>query len=178
MQTFEVEAKFEVESFDRIEAQYMFSAPVLERDTYYQHPSRDFIDSDEWLRVRSRSNCDQLLVCYKGSKEKSESGVKVRREIEFMASQEVVHLLDILGFIPLVKVEKYRRSAVVEHEHWKKTITLDDVVGLGKYVEIEALVGEDQDKAGVVLSIERLAVQNGLSKPEKRGYAKMMLKKG
>ena len=185
---FEVEAKFVVDSFAIIEQQYEFEDPVLEKDVYYQHPSRDFLNSDEWLRLRTtiRQNnaTDLFVVTYKGAKLITESGIKTRQEIEFKASNEIVELLKILGFKKFVRVEKYRRKSkssygVIECNDLcndlNVMITLDDVVGLGKYVEIEVLVEDFNEKLLAINVIETISMKLGLDKYEKRGYAKMIL---
>ena len=176
---FEVEAKFVVDSFAIIEQQYEFEDPVLEKDVYYQHPSRDFLNSDEWLRLRTtiRQNnaTDLFVVTYKGAKLITESGIKTRQEIEFKASNEIVELLKILGFKKFVRVEKYRRKSKINYNDLNTMITLDDVIGLGKYVEIEILVEDFNEKLLAINAIETISKKLGLDKSEKRGYAKMIL---
>jgi len=176
---FEVEAKFVVDNFDIIEQQYEFEDPVLEKDVYYQHPSRDFLNSDEWLRLRTiidgATEIDLLVVTYKGAKLITESGIKTRQEIEFKASNEIVELLKILGFKKFVRVEKYRRKSKINYNDLNTMITLDDVIGLGKYVEIEILVEDFNEKLLAINAIETISKKLGLDKSEKRGYAKMIL---
>jgi len=176
---FEVEAKFVVDSFAIIEQQYEFEDPVLEKDVYYQHPSRDFLNSDEWLRLRTiidgATEIDLFVVTYKGAKLITESGIKTRQEIEFKASNEIVELLKILGFKKFVRVEKYRRKSKINYNDLNMMITLDDVIGLGKYVEIEILVEDFNEKLLAINAIETISKKLGLDKSEKRGYAKMIL---
>ncbi|MCK9458646.1 MAG: class IV adenylate cyclase [Proteobacteria bacterium] len=185
----EVEAKFIVDSFDLLEAKYQFDGPVLQRDIYYQHPSRDFMKTGEWFRVRrifkgipcaENLGCEEIHLCHKGSNQGS-SDVKSRREIEFSVPMDIIELLQILDFAELIRVEKYRRSAVVTPTNDSGeptfTITLDEVLGLGKYVEIEMLVLKEEFKAGAIEAINDIAKKLGLTQPEKHGYAKLMLKK-
>jgi len=132
------------------------------------------------LRVRKRNNDAQYQITYKGARQKTPSGVKIRREIEFTASEEFIELLAILGFQKLVDVEKYRRTAPheIEFNEGKVTfqITLDDVIGLGKFVEIEAITEQNvSDK--IAKSIDLLSEKLHLTVVERKGYGKLMLKK-
>jgi len=73
-------------------------------------------------------------VTYKGPLVESES--KSREEIEtpIHSVEDVQAILDALGFEPAATVEKRR-------ERWELsgyTVTLDDVEGLGEFVEVEA----------------------------------------
>ena len=174
----EVEAKFIVDDFDFLETKYDFAAPVLQQDTYYQHPSRDFLKTSEWLRVRKTTGKEytggEYYMVYKGPNEKIESGVKSRKEIEVPADVTIIELLQVLGFKELVAVEKHRRSAHIPE--CPAIITLDEVIGLGKFVEIEILT-EEQGKSEAIKAIEKLADELKLTRPEKRGYAKLTLAK-
>ena len=60
MLSFEVEIKFQVYDVVKLEQQLrelangdVFGEPVIESDSFYQHPSRDFTQTDECLRIRA-----------------------------------------------------------------------------------------------------------------------------
>jgi adenylate cyclase class 2 len=111
--------------------------PVEQVDTYYDHPGRDFGQTDEALRIRRerlREATEAIAkVTYKGplvdeaskSREEFETGVD---DGETMAS-----ILSGLGFEPAATVEKTRERFRVD----RYTVTLDSVDGLGEFVEVE-----------------------------------------
>ncbi len=109
---------------------------VVQRDTYYDAPHRQFVETDEALRIRrveSEAGDEEARVTYKGPLVDSAS--KTRREHETgVADDETMDaILQALGFEPVAVVEKERaRFRVGEY-----TITLDDVTDVGEYVEVE-----------------------------------------
>lgn len=124
-------------------------------DTYYQHPSRDFRETDEAFRVRSKDN--SLSLTYKGPKFNSES--KSRQEIDVKVQSDEIHeLLKSLGF-------EYSGSVKKVREIWKHrdlTITLDLVENLGEYIELE-VIGRNKAQLEKILSkMRKLILDFGL----------------
>ena len=104
-----------------------------EEDVYYQHPCRNFLETDEALRVRVVDGKKYSLT-YKGPRIESGSNVKKRVEVIVdILSGDVGSLLERLGFYPVVKVVKDR----VYVELGDITLTLDKVEYLGCFVEVE-----------------------------------------
>jgi len=108
---------------------------VEQEDIYYDHPVREFGETDEAVRVRRESTDDgsRAVVTYKGPLVEAES--KTRREIETGVEdgEAMDRVLRELGFDPVTTVEKCRER----FDHDGYTITLDSVAGLGEYVEVE-----------------------------------------
>lgn len=129
---------------------------VTELDTYYEHPTRSFADTDEALRIR-RTDGDATLT-YKGPR--VDDATKTRREIETLVAdpEAVGAVLEALGFEPAAEVRKERERYALEGY----TVALDEVEDLGEYVEVEA-VGEadevDTLRAGAVSVLERLGLE-------------------
>jgi adenylate cyclase class 2 len=114
---------------------------VTQVDTYYDAPHRDFAETDEALRVR-RESADEdqtVLVTYKGPLVDDAS--KTREEYETGVDNPfaVESILDGLGFEPAETVEKERERFELDGY----TVTLDDVTGLGEFVEVEVEVPEN-----------------------------------
>lgn len=109
---------------------------VVQVDTYYDAPHRDFAATDEALRIRreSRTGGDQTTrVTYKGPL--VEDASKTRREVETGVEDgdRLDDIFDALGFSPAAVVEKEReRYALGDY-----TVTLDSIADLGEFVEIE-----------------------------------------
>ncbi len=105
----------------------------VEEDTYYQHPCRDFAETDEALRLR-RSN-GRAELTYKGPKRLLPGGAKTREEeTARIEDAEAMHrILERLGFRPVAVVRK-------ERSYWllgDVLVTLDKVENLGCFMEAE-----------------------------------------
>ena len=119
---------------------------VFEKDTYFQHPCRDFRETDEALRVRVAyrpGEGEAVRVTYKGAK-RVRGVAKSREEIELGivgGEEEAVALFERLGFKRVAVVEKKREYYVLG----ATTVSLDRVERLGCFVEIESKRGRVED---------------------------------
>lgn len=135
--SFEIEAKFRITSFKEIKKLFQLSGVTcsgieVQRDVYYASPDRDFGCSDEALRIRYVEQ--RTVLTYKGPKLAS-IGMKAREEINVRveAGKDLEIILQRLGFSAAYTVEKKR-----ERYEWRGAeISLDEVKGLGTFVEIE-----------------------------------------
>ncbi|WP_330632175.1 class IV adenylate cyclase [Halocatena halophila] len=135
----EVRSKLDEQGATRLER-------VLQTDTYYDAPHRDFKATDEALRIRREHNrdADTLIhqLTYKGPRIDDNSKTRIEHEMEIDAPSTMDAILLALGFEPAATVEKLRRRYRLE----AYTITLDAVTDLGEFVEIETAV---ESKAAV-----------------------------
>ncbi|MGA2934903.1 MAG: class IV adenylate cyclase [Methanomicrobiales archaeon] len=115
---------------------------LTEKDTYFNSPTRDFSRTDEALRIRSTGEGTSLT--YKGPKI-GLAGVKAREEIIVSVDpkEEMEEILARLGFTRTAVVEKTRETYRVEGTF----VALDEVKGLGSFMEIEAPRGLGEDEA-------------------------------
>lgn len=178
---YEVEQKYPLENVDLVRQKLealgsTFSAPMEQVDRYFAHPARDFAETDEALRIRSVG--DTNCVTYKGPK--IDQTTKTRREIELPLpggqenSAEFEELFTVLGFQPVATVSKQRRTAEIEWSDHTLTIALDQVDGLGSYVELE-IVAEEAGLDAARGALADLANELQLSTIERRGYLDMLL---
>lgn len=141
---------------------------IRQRDQYLAHPSRSFEDTDEALRVRVED--EQAFLTYKGPK--LDASTKTRRELEVPIedADTALAVFESLGFTLVPLVEKEREAFT-----WEDAIvTLDEVEGVGSFVEVELVAPED----GVDAARERvlsLASKLGLERLERRSYLEMLL---
>jgi adenylyl cyclase CyaB, putative len=133
----EIEGKFEVYSpaviTRRLQAlPFSYTGRVVQRDVYYTSPCRDFGESDEALRVRYEGT--EVILTYKGPKLRAH-GLKAREEVNIPvpSGKDLEVLLERLGFIPAFTVEKRRER----YDGDGVEISLDEVTGLGTFIEIE-----------------------------------------
>lgn len=159
----EIEIKVKVPTLDSIRNKLnqigaSHSEHLTERDMYYNAPHRDFGETDEALRLRTTSNGTTLT--YKGKKEII-CGSKIRKEYNLsVETKETAHeILTHLGFIPVAEVNKERDYYVFEDF----SIALDDVRGLGTFVEIELICEEEENTHNPANHIASLAERIGVT---------------
>lgn len=183
MNRYEVEQKFWVDDLAALRQRLLdrgvvLDPPLEESDHYFAHPARDFIQTDEALRIRNKHG--QVFLTYKGPK--LDLPTKTRHEIELpLGEGEAIALqwralLETLGFRPVAEVRKRREKGRIPHADRVVEISLDDVVGLGTFAELEVVVAAD-DLAQAQTVILSLAGLLGLSKVERRSYLGLLLER-
>jgi adenylate cyclase class 2 len=150
--------------------------PTVQADRYFGHPSRDFGQTDEALRIRSMEG--RSFVTYKGPK--IDTTTKTRRELEFPLHDGdadgslFAELLLALGFRPVATVRKSRRKFHISHAGRNVEGSIDDVEGVGTFVELE--LGADEATLEQTKQIIReLAAEIELGPIERRSYLEMLL---
>lgn len=112
-----------------------------QQDEYFNHPERDFRTTDEALRLRREQHDDAVHCCltYKGP---NASGIgQSRRELETRVKdeQKMRQILQTLGFHSVAEVKKRRK----EYKKEDLTVCLDELDGLGSYIELEIVLPEN-----------------------------------
>lgn len=177
----EVELKFAVSDLDSMLTQLLsFGAqpePIEDHaDTYYRHPCRDFVETGEALRIRRVNGVAHIT--YKGARLPGD--VKMRHELEWCLAPGDAHgahtesLWELLGFEAVATVKKRRRPYRWNHQGTDCTVTIDEVEGVGSYVEIERVVSIAQAEVAKAEVLSRAHLL-GLKEPEKRSYLGLLL---
>ena len=185
---YEVEQKFPVDDMRAVEKRLgelgvEIADERVEVDCYYNHPARNFAKTDEALRIRrvgpgNRTTAN--LIAYKGPR--IDKTTKTRRELELplgdgrAAAADWGTLLKTLGFTPVGEVHKRRRKAHVSWQNRTVEVSLDEVMGLGTFVELE-LVVEEEELDAARRCIAALSVELGLGKSERRSYLRLLLER-
>ncbi|MCK8517499.1 class IV adenylate cyclase [Methanoculleus sp. 7T] len=172
----EVEAKFAVPDPREVRARLnrqgvRMAVRRQERDVYYNAPHRDFGKTDEALRVRYDDT--GVTVTYKGPKVRV-GNAKAREEFNLaVASGETLEaIISRLGFRRTAGVSKVREF----YELGDVTVTLDDVEGLGTFIEIEILTEEGKEDAADRIGV--IAKELGVDGPPiYTSYLEMLLSK-
>jgi len=180
----EVEQKFPVADAASLVASLTLQGaawrdPIEQVDTYFAHPSRDFAQTDEALRIRRVGN--ENFVTYKGPK--LDALTKTRRELEFllatgpMRHEQFGELLEALGFRRVADVRKVRRPGTLHWSGQPVELALDEVDGVGTYFEAELSANEGElDRARqALLDLARVLA---LPPPERRSYLELLLTSG
>ncbi|QDV46492.1 CYTH domain protein [Stieleria neptunia] len=188
----EVETKYELADKDDLIKRLDEMGAVggnVERhaDTYYRHPSRDFVQTKEAFRIRMIDSV--ASVTYKGPKmDVGDSALKAREEIEWCLApgdadgSQMTRLLQALGFDPVATVRKERRSyawPTTDTQHTDFTLTIDQVDQVGLFAEIELLLQDDSPDAvkSAGERIDALAGRLGLVTTVRSSYLNLLLAK-
>ncbi|WP_415382017.1 class IV adenylate cyclase [Halosimplex sp. TS25] len=134
---------------------------VVQEDTYYDAPHRDFAETDEALRIRREWEPEAAgdgvdtdsdgqggspattRITYKGPLLEAESKSREEHETAVLDADAAVGIFDGLGFEPAATVRK-------ERDHYRLdgyTVTLDRVDGLDEFVEVETETDDDSIEA-------------------------------
>jgi len=150
---FEVEVKAPINDLESVRnalehmgAQQLNSE--TQNDAYYDHPCRAFQETDEALRLRRRLPYSQKLsedvdesrplyeLTYKGPKIDPLSKTRIELSVGLVDAIAAKSLLVHLGFRYVAKVVKKR----VFYSLDDLTLSLDEVEGVGDFLEIEQVV--------------------------------------
>lgn len=181
-ESFEVEVKFPLsgsgaQTVTRLtELGAVGGESIVQSDHYFNHPVRDFAQTDEALRIRSVEN--QNWVTWKGPKVDAET--KTRREIELplghgtQTAEQLAEVLQILSFRSVAVVRKTRRCFHLKRGTHNFEIAFDEVDGIGRFLEIE-LVATPDDVPVAQTAVLELAKELNLTDSESRSYLAMVL---
>ena len=174
----EVEVKAHAPNLDEIEEKLVEIGACRVReeyqeDVYFNAPHRDFAQTDEALRIRKikSGNSEEIYITYKGAKMEKIS--KTRKEIE-VAVEDPLKVADIfqnLSFRPVATVRKNR----IIYTMGELIITLDEVQGVGSFVEIEKESEEGKDTKEALDEIfatySKIGINDGF---ERSSYLELM----
>jgi len=135
-----------------------------ESDIYFNHPSRNFGETDEALRLRTVNN--KCRITYKGPKVSKTTKARIEHETEAGDFESMKSILLSLGFIESGSVVKERDVFTYSGME----ISIDYVDGLGTFVEIEK-IGELKDE--IEKELFDTAAKLGLTKFERRSYLEL-----
>ncbi len=176
----EVEVKAHVNSFSDVESKLKQIGAEKNKtehqiDTYFNNPSfRDFEKTDEALRIRNTTinkEKSRIFVTYKGAKMDEVSKTRKELEVGIENAEIMSSILENLGFKPAADVEKERTTYLFK----EYIITLDNVLKVGKFVEIEKDVEEGEDFKDALDEIfkiyKKLGIDSGF---ERKSYLELM----
>ncbi len=137
-------------------------------DTYYQHPCRDFAQTDEAVRISLRGTRTELT--YKGPR--LDERTKARQEIVLPCHNEAEGraFLHALGFTPVMEIRKQREL----HHYAGFEIALDTIPGLGTFLEIERQIPGKEDRTRVEQEANVVLDALGLLSRERRSYLELV----
>ncbi|MDR3233305.1 MAG: class IV adenylate cyclase [Planctomycetaceae bacterium] len=179
---YEVEAKFRVPDVNEFQHRlHCFGCPpfgsaVEETDWFFAHPSKDFRQSDECLRLRCRfypNGETERFLTYKGPKIDSQTKTRKEIEIQIPDSESTEQLLTALGFRQAAAVRKYRQRTQAVVEGREIEITLDVLPDLPEavrtFAELETMSVESEWESGKALILD-IAAELGLTESVRTSY--------
>jgi adenylate cyclase class 2 len=175
----EIEAKAYAKNLKEIEQKILKIGAKLtwegeQVDTYYNHPMRDFAETDEACRIRKIK--DKTFLTYKGPK--IDSITKTREEIKVQV-QDPSSISDILlklGFREVFRVKKHRKKFLLDDFE----VCLDSVENLGDFVEIETSVSSitsNKEVSEIRDNILKTMEEWDLAELERKSYLELLLAK-
>lgn len=141
-------------------------------DYFYQHPCRDFKETDEALRIRA-VNSNEVYLCYKGPKLGIDLKSRVEYEVKVGELNSLKKILEMLGFKHVATVMKRRK--VYRLNSFK--VCLDEVADLGEFVEIEAPEGYEHETVKEALIELARKLNLPYEKSTIKSYLEMLLEK-
>lgn len=178
---YEVEVKYHVESLVAVRERVAANGGRLDQteqhaDRYFNHPSRDFAETDEALRVRVSPG--GVFLTYKGPR--IDAATKTRKELQIALAdgnpsvEILVQILLSLGFRETLAVRKTREIWHMDDAVDIVEVGLDTVAELGSFVELECIAAE-ADVAAARTAIMDLGRRLGLERMERRSYLELLL---
>ena len=189
---YEVELKVPLKDIKRLERTLIGLGAVklnaeTQHDEYYDHPCKSFRTTDEAVRIRNRiptgesekprggAHRPMLELTYKGPKvdPKSKTRVEVTLGVSELGSTR--SFLEHVGFKYVATVTKNRVFYKVEGV----TVSIDEVEGVGLYVEFEQIVESKDSVEPVRDMLLSLTQKLGLDSKQstRESYLELFLRK-
>ncbi|MCX6754033.1 MAG: class IV adenylate cyclase [Candidatus Nomurabacteria bacterium] len=127
-----------------------------EIDNYYSDLNGDFIKNRTCLRIRNNNNYTEITHkgksnCFSGSFSKIEHNIQISSEL----ISDYNDIFNSLGFVKYVTVDKIRRTFIKNTEIYNYIITIDNINGVGEFVEFEVsgnIENSNKDDAEKILN--------------------------
>ena len=130
---------------EAIEKGFKLAHEVEETDTYFTDKDKEFVRTRTCLRIRRiDSNYIELTYKAKSSQDTERYGKKeVNIQIKPTDYEDLVTVLSGLGYIKYVEFTKYRKVYSKKDNNVEYNIMLDNIKGIGDFVEFEIITHED-----------------------------------
>lgn len=130
---------------EAIEKGFKLAHEVEETDTYFTDKDKEFVRTRTCLRIRRiDSNYMELTYKAKSSQDTERYGKKeVNIRVKTTDYEDLVTVLSGLGYIKYVEFTKYRKVYSKKDNNVEYNIMLDNIKGIGDFVEFEIITHED-----------------------------------
>lgn len=170
-----LKGKISIES-ELLEQGFVRGDLVKEIDTYFNGKEHDFKKSGEAFRIRRIENQStgtaSSVITFKG--QKSDLVSMTRKELETWIGDPDIceEIFSAIGLKPMRPVVKQRRY----YHRNRMTACLDQVEGLGDFLELEILVAGEDEREGALSEIEAALgkIGYGMSDTTRISYLTML----
>lgn len=121
----------------------ILSEPVVQDDTVYVEnigSTEMFMINKVFLRIRVIDDTKVILTAKQSKDKAARNLIKREHEVEVSSAEEARAILTMMGYQPAVRVRKSRQTAT----YGNYEICVDEIEGLGSFVEVEAMGSESQ----------------------------------
>lgn len=154
-ESFEVEVKVPIEDIELMTRKLVKLGveelnSEVQIDTYFDHPCRTFVKTDEAVRVRTRRPLNEQGLAsshapneltYKGPKLDEKTKTRIEYSVGIDNTDHLTSMLESLGFKPIAEVVKKRTF----FELRDITISIDDVEDVGLFLELESIAHQKDE---------------------------------
>lgn len=159
----EVEIKVKIDDKNKVVEQlkklgFKFIKKKFQEDIYFNGIDRDFRETDEALRIRDEDG--NFFVTYKGPKIDKISKTREEIEVKIEDKEKMRQIFKKLGFKEVPPIRKIR-------EIYKKEdieASIDDVEGLGLFLELEKSISDINEKDKVLEEMMEILKALNISK--------------
>ena len=103
----------------------------------------EFLQNTRFLRIRVTGKGETIFTVKEHkNRQKDPTGVPTEHEVQIDSREEMEHMLRIFGFEEAVRLKKTRRQGTLN----SFVVCIDDVEGLGSFIELESCVPEGSDE--------------------------------
>ncbi len=140
---------------------------TLQHDIYYSDPNGKLLKTGCGLRIRQQSgDTNRTILTFKGPVSKGPYKTRPEIEVEIDNRESMQQLMEGLGYKVVIEIRKHRQSWMLDDCE----VCLDEVEGLGRFVEVEGPGDE-----AITRTLQRIGLGDYVH--INRGYASMMMEK-
>ncbi len=134
----------------------------------------EFLSNKVFLRIRVQNGSKVILTAKKPKNKTDGNLIKREHEVVVDSADEARGILSLMGYQETVRTIKSRQSA----HYGEYEICLDDIEGLGSFIEVEAM-GDDANAEKTQEKLWEFLSSLGVSPEDKvnKGYDILMLEK-
>ena len=184
MAQFEIEIKLPLKNLKETleiltDQGFQETAQIREEDTYFNSVYHDVKKRDEALRIRTSTDCrsgiSKTQINFKGPKLDKISMSRMELETEVSDAEVLKNILIHLDFFTVASVMKTRKYL----KCGKLTACLDQVEGLGDFLELEVIAEQESERKEILSKMEDLLAILGyhMSDTVQTSYLSMLPKK-
>lgn len=151
-----------------------FGQEISQKDIIYIKNGLTLVGKKErnFIALRTRSQEEKTLFTLKKSQENELDSIEI--EFEIGDAEKMKLVLEMLGYNEIVRVNKIRKKC----KYNKYEICLDEVDGLGKFIEVEEIIKDNGDSLRVQKELWNFLSSIGVKEEDRvvNGYDVLMYK--